>query len=300
MVAGRVLLFALCDSRSPVRWDYHVSMGGTPRVVLSRPGWRLDYADEQSVQDGKLCFASPSADSSSSASEPTAEIHWRRGDLSSWLADRRASAPTATTMPVLGVVAHVCRRPHDGLHTIVALWELDDRVFEFRARVVDLDAFAVLLDSLRRIEESEWLSALPPDVVKPADHEAIVTAMLRAVTVPPGFEPNTIKGVGLVKDRYQFGVLVAGTVACTWFQRWSQARRRGDSAGMQEAIDAMSTAKDWPVLREMAKKGAYPEVLKRFAEAMPSGHWHGRTLEGDVNSGLGCPALGVPLTDETS
>jgi hypothetical protein len=274
-----------------------VSMGGIPRVVLSRPGWRLDYADEQSVQDGKLCFASSGADSSSSASEPTAEIHWRRGDLSSWLADRRASAPTATAMPVLGAVAHVLDRPHDGLHTIVALWELDDRVFELRARVVDLDAFAVLLGSLRRVEESEWLSELPVDVVKPADHEATVTAMLRGVTVPPGFEPTAIKGVGLVKDRYQFGVLVAGTVACRWFKRWSEARRRGDSAGVQEAIDAMSTAKDWPVLREMAEKGAYPWVLERFAEAMPSGEWHGRPLEGDVDSGLGCPALGVSLTD---
>jgi hypothetical protein len=30
---------------------------------------------------------------------------------------------------------------------------------------------------------------------------------------------------------------------------------------------------------------------------MPSGRWHGRPLEGDVNTGLGCPALGVPLTN---
>ena len=123
--------------------------------------------------------------------------------------------------------------------------------------------------------------------------------MLHGVSVPPGFAPSTIKGVGLVKDRYQFGVLVAGTVACTWFKRWSQARRRGDSAGVQEAIDAMSTAKDWPILREMAETGAYPWVLERYAEAMPSGDWHGRPLEGDVNSGLGCPTLGVPLTDHS-
>jgi hypothetical protein len=277
-----------------------VSMGGTPRVVLSRPGWRLDYADEQSALDGKLCFAGPSADSSSSASEPTAEIHWRRGDLSSWLADRRASTPTATTMPVLGAVAHVFHRPHDGLHTIVALWELDGRVFEFRARAVDLDAFAVLLDSLRRVEESEWLSVLPADVVKPVDHAATVAAMLRGVTVPRGFDPSTIKGQGLVKDRYQFGVLVAGTVACTWFKRWSEARRNGDSVGVREAIDAMSTAKDWPILREMAESGAYPRVIEDFAEAMPSAEWHGRPLEGDINSGLGCPALGVPLSNHTT
>lgn len=204
-------------------------------------------------------------------------------------------------MPVLGATAHVFYNlgPHEGLQTIVALWQLDDRVFEFRARVVDLDEFTVLVDSLRCVEEREWLPALPPEVVKPADHGATVAAMLHGVSVPPGFAPNAIKGVGLVKDRYQFGVLVAGTVACMWFKRWSQARRGGDSAGVQEAIDAMSTAKDWPILREMAEKGAYPWVLERYAEAMPSGEWHGRPLEGDVNSGLGCPTLGVPLTDHS-
>jgi hypothetical protein len=120
------------------------------------------------------------------------------------------------------------------------------------------------------------------------------------VSVPPGFEPSTIKGEGLVKDRYQFGALVAGTVACTWFKRWSEARRDGDATGVSEAIDAMATAKDWPILREMAESGAYPWVLERYAEAMPSGNWHGRPLEGDVNSGLGCPALGVPLSSHAA
>ena len=281
--------------------QYDVGMAGIPRVLLSRSGWRIDYADEHSAQDGKVGLCSPGAESSSSASEPAAEIYWRPGALSSWIDDRRASAGRSTTMPVLGATAHVFYNlgPHEGLQTIVALWQLDDHVFEFRARVVDLDEFTVLVDSLRCVEESEWLSALPVDVVRPADHAATVAAMLHGVSVPPGFAPNAIKGVGLVKDRYQFGVLVAGTVACTWFKRWSQARRRGDSAGVQEAIDAMSTAKDWPILREMAETGAYPWVLERYAEAMPSGDWHGRPLEGDVNSGLGCPTLGVPLTDHS-
>jgi hypothetical protein len=57
----------------------------------------------------------------------------------------------------------------------------------------------------------------------------------------------------------------------------------------------MATAKDWPVLKEMTKEGAYPEVLLAFAAAMPSGEWHGRPLAPDVNSGLGCDTLGVDL-----
>jgi hypothetical protein len=294
-------------------------MSGVPRFLLSQPGWAVEYADEQSDQQGEMRWrsgaaglASPGgADATPSPSVPPgvrqlgnprppsdAEIHWRSGDLRSWLADRGATAARSTTMPILGSVAHVFHNlgPHADLQTVVALWELEGRIFEFRARVVDLAAFTELLDSLRRVEENEWLAALPSDAVKPADQEAAIASMLRGVTVPPGFDPATIKRDRLVKDRYQFGVLVAGTVACTWFQRWSQARRDGDAATVRDAITAMSKAKDWPILREMAENGAYPWVLERYAEAMPSGDWHGRPLEADVNSGLGCPALGVPLS----
>ncbi len=120
--------------------------------------------------------------------------------------------------------------------------------------------------------------------------------MLQGVKLPPGFDPSTITGAGLTSDRYQLGATVAGTVACTWFKRWSDARSSGDSSGVQQAIAAMATAKDWPNLQEMSRSGAYPQVLEGLAAAMASGSWYGRPLEGDVNSGLGCPALGIPLT----
>jgi hypothetical protein len=116
------------------------------------------------------------------------------------------------------------------------------------------------------------------------------------VTLPPGFDAASITGAGLTSDRYQLGATVAGTVACTWFKLWSDARRSGDAAGVQRAIDALATAKDWPILQEMSNSGAYPQILEMLAAAMPSGLRSGRPLEGDVNSGLGCPALGVPLT----
>ena len=57
----------------------------------------------------------------------------------------------------------------------------------------------------------------------------------------------------------------------------------------------MATAKHWPILKEMAKDGAYPEVLLAFVKAMPSGRWYGRPLIGDVNEGLGCDGYGVKL-----
>ena len=282
----------------PVGADYASSMGGVPRVLLIAPGWRVNYADEHSNQDGKVSFA----EGTDAPRQAQAELYWRRGPLSSWMAERGASAAQSTAVEVLGALAHVYENlgPAGGRQMSVALWELDGRVFEFRARVAGPDAFTSLLRSLRRVAQDEWLSALPPAAVRPVDHAATVAAMLRGVTVPPGFEPSAIRGTGLVKDRYQFGALVAGAVACTWFLRWSEGRRDGDAARVSEAIDAMATATDWPILVEMAESGAYPWVIGQFAQAMPAGHWHGRPLEGDVNSGLGCRARGVPLTIHTA
>jgi hypothetical protein len=265
----------------------------SPLVLLDAPGWQVVYADEQSAQEGELHFGRGPADTGGGAA-----LNWRPGALSGWTVDRAASANVSTTAPVLGTTAHVYQyeggRP--GHEDITALWRYDGRVLEFRAGAADVAAFKVLLAALRRVDTDAWLSAMPASVVKTGDRASVIAGMLRGVTVPRGFDPSTIKGEKLTKDRYQLGAAVAGTVACTWFRRWSDARRAGDETREREAIAAMRTAKDWPILEEMAKSGAYPEVLLHFAEAMPAGSWFGRPLEGDVDSGLGCPSLGVPLS----
>jgi hypothetical protein len=264
-------------------------------VLLDQADWGVDYADEQSDRAGELRFIHE-------ISGAAAALHWRGGDVSAWKRDRANSANLITTAPVLETIADVYQyiggRP--GRQEITALWQFEGRVLEFRAGVADIAAFRLLLGSLRRVDAAVWLSALPESVVKPMDRPHVVGTMLDGVPVPPGFDPSTIKGAALLKDRYQLGAAVAGAVACTWFKRWSDARRSGDAAGVREAIDAMATATDWPILQEMAESGDYPHVLEAFAAAMPSGLWYGRPLEGDVATGLGCPGLGIPLESERS
>ena len=276
----------------------------SPLVLLEQPGWRVDYANEDSAQDGEMHFTSgplpaPSTAATSAAEDFTtdAALNWRPGPLSSWMADRANSADVITKAPVLGTVANVYQYAggQPGHEDITALWEYGGQVLEFRAGAADIAAFESLLASLRQVNVDTWLSALPASVVKTTDRAAVIASMLQGVTVPPGFKPSSISGAGLTSDRYQLGATVAGTVACTWFKRWSDARGSGDSAGVQQAIAAMATAKDWPILQEMSNSGAYPQVLEAFAAAMPSGLWSGRPLDGDVDSGLGCPALGIPL-----
>ena len=281
----------------------------SPLVLLGAPGWRVEYADEQSAQDGELRFrlgpAPPPQTGPVSASPAnplpadttSAALNWRSGGIRTWIRDRAAGAAVATTAPVLGTTAHVYQYEGGtpGHRDITALFRYDRRVLEFRAGAADVDAFKVLLATLKRVDTDAWLSAMPASVIKTADRDRAVAEMLKGVTVPPGFDAEDIKGADLTKDRYQLGAAVTGTVACQWFKRWSDARQAGDGVKEREATAAMATAEDWPILKEMAKSGGYTEVLIDFAAAMPSGDWYGRPLAGDVNSGLGCDGLGVTL-----
>jgi hypothetical protein len=282
----------------------------SPLVLLGAAGWRVDYADEQSAQEGELHFRlgpTPAPqDTTVSAAAPTtplpadtgsAQLNWRGGEVGSWLKDRAGGAAVATTAPVLGTTAHVYQYEGGtrGHRDITALFRYDGRVLEFRAGAADVDAFKALLATLTRVDTNTWLSAMPASAIKTSDHDTAVKRMLTGVTVPPGFDAGDVKGGDLIKDRYQLGAAVTGTVACQWFKRWVDARTANDAVKEREAVAAMSTAKDWPILEEMTKEGQYPQVLLEFAAAMPSGEWYGRPLAGDVNSGLGCESLGVDL-----
>jgi hypothetical protein len=282
----------------------------SPLVLLGASGWRVEYADEQSAQDGELRFrlgptpppqdnavSAPGGTNAVPADTGSAQLNWRSGELGSWIKDRASSAAVATTAPVLGTTAHVYQYEGGtpGHRDITALFRYDGRVLEFRAGAADVDAFKVLLATLTRVDTNTWLSAMPASVIKTSDRDSAVKQMLKGVTVPPGFNASDIKGADLTKDRYQLGAAVTGTVACEWFKRWSDARTANDGVKERDAVAAMATAKDWPILKEMAKAGQYPEVLLDFAAAMPSGDWHGRPLAPDVNSGLGCDSLGVKL-----
>jgi hypothetical protein len=60
----------------------------------------------------------------------------------------------------------------------------------------------------------------------------------------------------------------------------------------------MAMSKHWAILREMAKEGAYPEVLWELAREVPSGvwEWDGKTHPLLPKAeGLGCARFGLPV-----
>jgi hypothetical protein len=262
-------------------------------LLLLDGGWEVNYADEQTPSEGEMHFTPGAATGVSGA----AELHWRSGTLGDWVSDRAAGADLKTTAPVLGTSADVFRYAgeHSGSRDVTALWTQDGRLLEFRATVRDVASFEQLLASLRHVDETTWLKALPASVITAAQQVPTVREMLHGVPLPPNLDASRIGDPDLTKDRYQLGATVAGTVACTWIKDWMQARRAGDQHGVEAAIAAMATAKSWPILRIMETQGAYPQMLEEYAAAMPSGVWYGRPLAGSVESGLGCAERGVPL-----
>jgi hypothetical protein len=234
------------------------------------------------------------------------ELRWFHGSLAgSIAAARKWPHPHGrlwTRAPVLETTADVDERAEfyinqggPGNRQMTAYWSEGGYVLEMRAAVPDLAAFEERLGWLAKVDSQAWLDAMPAKVVKATEHDAAVREMLKGIPVPPGFDPGTIPNEGLTTDRYQVGAAVTGTVSCLWFRQWGEARRTGDRANEVEAEKAMATSKHWPILREMAKDGAYPLTVWQLAAAMPSGEWRRGWRLLPQAEGLGCARRGIPV-----
>lgn len=266
----------------------------SPLVLLDLPGWKVGYANEDTEDDGEMSFHAPGT-KVNLLRIPETTLHWRGGPFSMWLEDR-GSDPTVKqfTAPVLDTTARVFDSTDnpDGLHYMSALWELDGRVLEFRSPAPDRQTFKKWLSALVKVDVDQWLSALPKSSVPVADSSLVAEQMLKGIPLPPGFDPAGIKVEELTKDRYQLGVTVVRTVTCSWLDRWVTARAHGAENEVQEATHAMATGKDWPIVREMDRMGAYQHVVLRVATAMREDYLSWDDLG---NFGLGCAEMGIDL-----
>ncbi|HEY6759397.1 MAG TPA: hypothetical protein VI318_07905 [Baekduia sp.] len=257
----------------------------SPLLLLGGDGWTVTRADEYPVRQGELSLEGPG--------DAQAGLFWRSNTVAQLERDRAFGAAQVVQREVLGHRAQVAQYAGPdgrGIADFTAIWADDDgRTIEVRADGPDLARFEALLRTVRRVDVDAWLSALPPSAVKQADRAAVVDAMLKGIPVPPGFDPTAVQTQELTSDRYQLGAAVAGAVACAWIDRWDAARRAGDGKTVTAAVAAMGTAKDWPILKEMARSGEYPAVVRDFATGMAEpGDWHGRPLKAQAVSALGC------------
>jgi hypothetical protein len=310
----------------------------TPLLLLEGPGWRVQDVTEYKTRkgtEGQMEFVTgrpiPYETLQITGNEeegerveglaPAAvrqrkvELRWRpeaEESLAETIANRREffhpHGKHFVRLPVLETTAFVDTRNEifvnqggPGDHEMVALWSEGDYLLEMHAAVPDLAGMEERLGWLTKADSTTWLDAMPAKVVKAADHQAAVAEMLRGIPLPKTFAPSRVPNEGLTTNRYQVGAKVAGTVACLWLRQWGEAQRTGDTAAAEEAVQAMATARHWPILREMNRDGAYPEVLWEDAAAMPQGYfdWHGHHRDLLAHAeGLGCARLGLPLLPE--
>lgn len=305
----------------------------SPLLLLEGPGWRVQNVTQYRGREGtegtmefvtgkpipyesiRITGNSETGERAFGMSPPAVrqrrvELVWRHESLERAVATARANLHPHgqhwIELPVLGTTARVDTRAEffvnqggPGNRQMTALWSEGGNLLELRAAVPDLAAFSARLRWLTRVDSPTWLAAMPAKVVKAADHDAAVREMLKGIPVPGTFAPSRVPDEGLTTTRYQVGAAVTGTVSCLWFRQWGEARRTGDRASRLEAERAMATSKSWPILREMARDGAYPATIWRLAREMPSGVW----VRGPRTTwrllpraeGLGCARWGLPV-----
>jgi hypothetical protein len=234
------------------------------------------------------------------------ELSWRSDDSQQpWQVQHPVRLPVLDTTALVNTHAgRIVSRNSEGKHVLepgkpgdrqmAATWSEDGYILEIRADVPDLPALAERLSWLKRVDSQTWLDAMPPNVVKAADHDAVVRELLKGVRLPSSFSPSRVPDEGLTTSRTQVANSVLTTVSCLWFRQWGEARRGGDRAAAIEAERAIETAPRWPLVRE----ASLSETLLKLAKSIPSGVWqfgpHRWRLLPKAE-GLGCARLGIPV-----
>jgi hypothetical protein len=256
-------LFALLltqDRQAPFAEAAIKAAEASPRLLLE--GWKVTRVDEWDGFEGEMTF----------------ERDGRRIDLS-WGSERtikgnmqRVGRATVAGRPATIVV-------YAGTNDFTAIWDK----LNARGNAADLAEFKRALAAVHRVSAEDWLKALPPSAVQPRAQTGAIDGMLEGIPLPPGFQAPRAEGA--TRDRYQLGARVVGAVVCTWIARHLD----GDPA----AAKALDTARGWPILRELAKQGAYHEVVFQYADAVNGrgnvpGDKLGLTVEGTYEEAFGC------------
>jgi hypothetical protein len=308
----------------------------TPLLLLEGPGWRVQDLYESETREGtegSIEFVTGKAIPPETINGPMVELKrggqvvgiasatpesvrqrkveltWSHRSLGETIkfthVDDHAQGRHWTKAPVLGTMALINTQAtvyptHNGRgRQMVGYWSEDGLLLELRASVPDLPAFEERLDWVTKVDAHTWLDAMPAKVVKAADHDATVRAMLRGIPLPHDFRPSLVPDAGLTTNRDQVAGAVTTTVSCLWFRQWGEARASSDHAAEAEAEQAMATYRRWPILRQERKEsGEYPESIVKLVASMPSGVWqfgpHRYRLLPKAE-GLGCARLGIPV-----
>jgi hypothetical protein len=210
-----------------------------PRLLVTAPGWEIVRADEFEPDSGELTF---------SDGDRQFAVHWYQARYyGEYLRDRAdVSAPEEGTL--LGQRTTTVEYSPEEFATMLAP---QGSVFvEVRGKLGSRGAYEEILHSLRAVGVETWLSAMPPTTVRPEARSEAVAEMLRGIPLPPGFSAAAVQGAGSIADQDSLAVKVGNAVACGWVESWIAARASGDEAAAEQAVAAMASSPEWPIVRE--------------------------------------------------
>jgi hypothetical protein len=236
-----------------------------PRLLVTAPGWKVVRANEFEATSGDVTFGDGTHD---------IQLTWSPAKYyEGYYLDRSTVDPDPQFFDVLGQRARtVAYSDHD----FATMLPPQGKVFVeirvgFGGGGLDEDTYRQVIESLRAVDVDTWLGAMPATVVRPVDRAGTVDEMLTDIPLPPGFDIGSLRTEDAVLDRYQLGARVTGAVTCGWLDRWVAATRAGDAAGAREAVEALQTSHDWPILHEMTVEGEWPTVVRGFADQLAEG-----------------------------
>ncbi|UMG91000.1 hypothetical protein [Nocardioides sp. TF02-7] len=256
-------------------------------AVLDVDGWTLEDA-EVDEHGGELEYVRVcSAGEEGCAAGSEVNVVWRPTDLYDDYVGSRgqvAEGPAqGRRLQVLGRDALLFAYSRDD-HTVL-VEAVGDFWVEVRGTGMGRSEFRELLARLTPVAPAELDAHLPEGFVTDDERAGVVAEMLDPLPVPQDFDASAVSTVEVT--RYQLGVDVAGAVACAWVAQFVDAMRDGDDAAVDEAQAALGTVEEWPVLREMAAEGGYPDLVREVADAVVAGRF-----PRGYRQGLGCATDG--------
>lgn len=247
-----------------------------PRLLVVAPGWSIVHARSFEVDRGGLTYR----DGVHPAYGPDGrqlDLNWYPAHL---YRERlreierirtRAGHPTPVASTLLGRRATTFHYAGQRPEYATVLSPQGSVFVEIVGTLGGRRQYEAALHALRPVGVAAWLAAMPPEVVGPAARPAAIAQMLHGVPLPPGFDAFGLRSEGEIPDRFMLAKSVTGAVACGWIQRWLSATRDGDGAAAREAIDAMGTARRWPVLLGMVRERGYRgNALPPHGQGWPS------------------------------
>jgi hypothetical protein len=229
-----------------------------PRLLIDDPAWKIATVAQWDDDSGEMHFTDGRHD---------VQLNWYGASLlDSYVRDRVESGLTGGPVRFVGrdmIAMSRDRRPVDILglvddHTMIEL-------------AVDPEVFATVRAKTRLAGVDEWLDALPRTVFDGTRRSLAIDELLGGIPVPPGYDPRALKRRGLISDRYSLGAAVLQDIGCAWFGRWFDARDKGDATAAAQASRVLRGSGNWPVMREMAAQGDYPQFFLQRAEATKNG-----------------------------